>query len=83
MTTDKTSTPSPICFFVGISAFYIRRLIFKVFHETGHAIHANSIGKGNEYWDKYRIPVGIEEIFPIFLEGTHPVIWTLIGQSAS
>ena len=38
------------------------------FHETGHAMHASSIDPKNDYWDKYRIPMGIAEIFSIFLE---------------
>ncbi|MFY9873540.1 MAG: hypothetical protein WAK17_27855 [Candidatus Nitrosopolaris sp.] len=72
----KNKYPSPICFFVHIPNDI--RVLYKkespyfdlqgCFHETGHAIHANSIGKNNEYWDKYRIPMGIEEIFSIFLE---------------
>jgi hypothetical protein len=72
----KNKYPSPICFFIQIPNDI--RVLYKkespyfdlqgCFHETGHAIHANSIGKGNEYWDKYRIPMGIEEIFSIFLE---------------
>ena len=72
----KNKYPSPICFFVRIPDDI--RILYKkespyfdlqgCFHETGHAIHANSIGKNNEYWDKYRIPMGIEEIFSIFLE---------------
>jgi hypothetical protein len=72
----KNKYPSPICFFVRIPDDI--RILYKkespyfdlqgCFHETGHAIHANSIGKNNEYWDKYRIPMGIEEIFSILLE---------------
>jgi Zn-dependent M32 family carboxypeptidase len=72
----KNKYPSPICFFIHIPNDI--RVLYKkespyfdlqgCFHETGHAIHANSIGKNNEYWDKYRIPMGIEEIFSIFLE---------------
>jgi hypothetical protein len=72
----KNKYPSPICFFIHIPNDV--RVLYKkespyfdlqaCFHETGHAIHANSIGKDNEYWDKYRIPMGIEEIFSIFLE---------------
>ena len=72
----KNNYPSPICFFIHIPNDI--RVLYKkespyfdlqgCFHETGHAIHANSIGKNNEYWDKYRIPMGIEEIFSIFLE---------------
>jgi hypothetical protein len=72
----KNKYPSPICFFVQIPNDI--RVLYKkespyfdlqgCFHETGHAIHANSIDVNNEYWDKYRIPMGIEEIFSIFLE---------------
>ena len=72
----KNKYPSPICFFIHIPNDI--RVLYKkespyfdlqgCFHETGHAIHANSIGKNSEYWDKYRIPMGIEEIFSIFLE---------------
>jgi hypothetical protein len=72
----KNKYPSPICFFIHIPNDI--RVLYKkespyfdlqgCFHETGHAIHANSIGKNNEYWDKYKIPMGIEEIFSIFLE---------------
>lgn len=39
------------------------------FHETGHAMHASSIDENNEYWNKYRIPMGIAEVFSTFLEG--------------
>jgi Peptidase family M3 len=72
----KNKYPSPICFFAQIPDDF--RVLYKkespyfdlqgCFHETGHAIHANSIGKNNEYWDKYRIPMGITEIFSILLE---------------
>jgi hypothetical protein len=31
-------------------------------------MHASSIDPRNDYWDKYRIPMGIAEIFSIFLE---------------
>jgi hypothetical protein len=72
----KNKYPSPICFFIHIPNDI--RVLYKkespyfdlqgCFHETGHAIHANSIGNNTEYWDKYRIPMGIEEIFSIFLE---------------
>ncbi|MFY9870696.1 MAG: hypothetical protein WAK17_13340 [Candidatus Nitrosopolaris sp.] len=72
----KNKYPSPICFFVQIPDDI--RVLYKkespyfdlqgCFHESGHAIHANSIGKNNEYWDKYRIPMGITEIFSILLE---------------
>ena len=73
----KNKYPSPICFFVKIPDDI--RILYKrespyfdlqgCFHETGHAIHATSIDKDNTYWDKYRIPMGIAEIFSIFLEG--------------
>jgi hypothetical protein len=72
----KNKYPSPICFFVQIPNDI--RVLYKrespyfdlqgCFHETGHAIHANSIDANNEYWDKHRIPMGIVEIFSIFLE---------------
>ena len=38
------------------------------FHETGHAMHASSVDAKNEYWDKYRIPMGVAEIFSTLLE---------------
>lgn len=72
----KNKYPSPICFFVHIPNDI--RVLYKkenpyfdlrgCFHETGHAIHANSIDTNNDYWDKYKIPMGIEEIFSILLE---------------
>ncbi|MDQ6722978.1 MAG: M3 family metallopeptidase, partial [Thermoproteota archaeon] len=72
----KDKYPSPICFFVKIPDDI--RVLYKkespyfdlqaCFHETGHAMHASSIDTSNEYWDKYRIPMGITEIFSIFLE---------------
>lgn len=37
-------------------------------HETGHAIHATSIDKRCSYSNKYRISMGIAEIFSIFFE---------------
>lgn len=68
--------PSPICFFVKIPGDI--RMLYKkespyfdlqaCFHETGHAMHASSIDAANEYWDKYRIPMGVAETFSIFLE---------------
>jgi hypothetical protein len=68
--------PSPICFFVKIPNDI--RILYKrespyfdlqaCFHETGHAMHASSVDAENEYWDKYRIPMGIAEIFSTFLE---------------
>jgi hypothetical protein len=67
---------SPICFFIQIPNDI--RILFKgespyfdlqsCFHETGHAIHAISIDPTIEYWNKYNIPMGIAEIFSIFLE---------------
>jgi Peptidase family M3 len=76
-TEDRRSKyPSPICFFVNIPTDI--RVLYKrespyfdfqaCFHETGHAMHASAIDPRNEYWDKYRIPMGIAEIFSIFLE---------------
>jgi oligoendopeptidase F len=72
----KNKYPSPICFFVKIPDDI--RILYKkespyfdlqaCFHETGHAMHASSIDARNEYWDKYRIPMGIAEIFSTFLE---------------
>ena len=72
----KDKYPSPICFFVKIPDDI--RILYKnespyfdlqaCFHETGHAIHASSIDTRNEYWDKYKIPMGIAEIFSTFLE---------------
>ncbi|HJT47916.1 MAG TPA: M3 family metallopeptidase [Nitrososphaeraceae archaeon] len=72
----KNKYPSPICFFVKIPTDI--RVLYKeespyfdfqaCFHETGHAMHASSIDIKNEYWDKYRIPMGVAEIFSIFLE---------------
>ena len=72
----KDKYPSPICFFVKIPDDI--RILYKkespyfdlqaCFHETGHAMHASSIDASNEYWDKYRIPMGIAEIFSTFLE---------------
>lgn len=72
----KNKYPSPICFFVripdDIRVLYKRESpIFNLqacFHETGHAIHASSVNRTNEYWNKYRIPMGIAEIFSTFLE---------------
>jgi hypothetical protein len=31
-------------------------------------MHASSVNAKNEYWDKYRIPMGLAEVFSIFLE---------------
>ncbi len=73
----KNKYPSPICFFVKIP--YDVRILYKrespyfdfqaCFHETGHAMHASSVDANNEYWNKYRIPMGIAEVFSTFLEG--------------
>ncbi len=47
----------------------VRTLIFKGrLHETGHAIHATSIDGSRSYADKYRISMGIAEIFSMFVE---------------
>lgn len=72
----KNKYPSPICFFVRIPIDI--RVLFKretpifdfqaCFHETGHAIHASSVDPDIEYWNKYRISMGIAEIFSTFLE---------------
>jgi oligoendopeptidase F len=72
----KNKYPSPICFFVQIPNDI--RIIYKrespyfdfqaCFHETGHAMHVTSVDENNEYWNKYRIPIGITEIFSTFLE---------------
>jgi len=68
--------PSPICFFVKIPDDI--RVLYKsespyfdlqgCYHETGHAIHAASIDKNLAYVDKYKFPMGVAEIFSIFLE---------------
>jgi oligoendopeptidase F len=34
----------------------------------GHAVHASSIDPELEYWDRYCFPMGIAEVFSIFLE---------------
>jgi Peptidase family M3 len=72
----KNKYPSPICFFVQIPNDI--RILYKkespyfdlqgCFHEFGHGMHASSIDQNNEYWDKYKIPMGIAEIFSIFFE---------------
>lgn len=72
----KNKYPSPICFFVripdDIRVLYKRESpIFDFqacFHETGHAIHASSVDANKEYWNKYRISMGVAEIFSTFLE---------------
>lgn len=68
--------PSPICFFVKIPDDI--RVLYKsespyfnlssCYHETGHAIHASSIDRDLNYWDKYKFPMGIAEIFSILIE---------------
>ena len=72
----KDKYPSPICFFVEIP-FDVRVLYKKespyfdfqgCLHETGHAIHASSINISCSYSEKYRISMGIVEIFSMFLE---------------
>lgn len=72
----KNKYPSPICFFVEIP-FDVRVLYKKespyfdfqgCLHETGHAIHATSISDSCSYSEKYRIPMGIAEIFSMFFE---------------
>lgn len=76
-TEDRTKKyPSPICFFVKIPDDI--RVLYKsespyfdlqgCYHETGHAIHAASINRNLSYVDRYKFPMGIAEIFSIFLE---------------
>ncbi len=72
----KNKYPSPICFFVQVPNDI--RVLYKnespyfdlqgCFHEVGHAIHASSIKESLPYWDRYRFPMGVAEIFSIFLE---------------
>jgi oligoendopeptidase F len=72
----KNKYPSPICFFVRIPDDI--RVLFKrespifdfqaCFHETGHAMHASSVDPDMEYWNKYKISMGIAEIFSTFFE---------------
>ena len=70
----KDKYPSPICFFVripdDIRVLYKRESpIFDFqacFHETGHAMHASSVDPNMEYWNKYKISMGIAEIFSTF-----------------
>ena len=72
----KNKYPSPICFFVEIPSdarvLYNRESPYFDFqgclHETGHAIHATSIDNSCSYSNKYRISMGIAEIFSIFFE---------------
>jgi hypothetical protein len=68
--------PSPICFFVKIPDDI--RVLYKsespyfnlqsCYHETGHAIHASSIDRKLSYWEKYKFPMGVAEIFSILIE---------------
>ena len=68
--------PSPICFFVKIPEDI--RILYKsespyfdlqsCYHETGHAIHASSIDTKLNYWEKYKFPMGVAEIFSILIE---------------
>jgi hypothetical protein len=68
--------PSPICFFVKVPSDI--RVLYKnespyfnlqsCYHETGHAIHASSIDSDSSYWEKYKFPMGIAEIFSILIE---------------
>jgi hypothetical protein len=68
--------PSPICFFVKVPSDI--RVLYKnespyfnlqsCYHETGHAIHASSIDPDLNYWEKYKFPMGIAEIFSILIE---------------
>jgi hypothetical protein len=70
----KNKYPSPICFFVQIASDF--RILYKrespyfdlqgCFHET--AMHASSVDANNEYWDKFRISMGIAEVFSTFFE---------------
>jgi hypothetical protein len=72
----KDKYPSPICFFVEIPSdvrvLYKRESPYFDFqgclHETGHAIHATSIDNDCSYSEKYRISMGIAEIFSMFFE---------------
>jgi hypothetical protein len=69
--------PSPICFFVQVPSDV--RVLYKsespyfdlqgCYHEMGHAVHAASINPKLEYWNRYGFPMGVAEIFSIFLEG--------------
>lgn len=72
----KNKYPSPICFFIDIPKDI--RIRYRkespyfdfqgCYHESGHAMHATSIDPKLEYEKKYHIPMGITEIFSIFLE---------------
>jgi Zn-dependent M32 family carboxypeptidase len=72
----KDKYPSPICFFVRIPddiriSYKRESPIFDFqacFHETGHAMHASSVDPNREYWNKYKISMGIAEIFSTFFE---------------
>jgi hypothetical protein len=76
-TSDRPNKyPSPICFFVKVPSDI--RVLYKnespyfnlqsCYHETGHAIHASSINPDLNYWEKYKFPMGIAEIFSILIE---------------
>lgn len=72
----KDKYPSPICFFVQVPTDV--RVLYKsespyfdlqgCYHEMGHAVHATSIDPAAEYFDRYGFPMGVAEIFSIFLE---------------
>lgn len=72
----KEKYPSPICFFVQVPNDV--RVLYKsespyfdlqgCYHEMGHAAHATSIDPSAQYWDRYGFPMGVAEIFSIFLE---------------
>lgn len=72
----KNKYPSPICFSIRIPSDI--RILYKrespyfdfqsCFHETGHAMHFSTVSVYNDYWDKYIIPMGIAEVFSMFLE---------------
>jgi oligoendopeptidase F len=72
----KNKYPSPICFFIQVPSDI--RVLYKsespyfdlqgCYHEMGHAVHAASIMKGLEYWNRYGFSMGVAEIFSIFLE---------------
>jgi oligoendopeptidase F len=83
--------PSPICLFVKIP--HDIRILYKrespyfdfqaCFHETGHAMHMSSVDANNMYWDKYQIPMGVAEIFSMFMEivaKDSNYISSLVGQ---
>ncbi|MER3407476.1 MAG: hypothetical protein C4292_01320 [Nitrososphaera sp.] len=72
----KEKYPSPICFFVQVPNDV--RVLYKsespyfdlqgCYHEMGHAVHAMSIDPSAPYWDRYGFPMGVAEIFSIFVE---------------